>query len=1523
MRFFIGLTWLLSSIIALAQADFTPEIHSQISDHVSDTLLYMDDSSVILDLNRDQLQRSDDDGKNWNKVLDGVKIQNIYVDKVKKDRVFAFTPEKTHYVSNDQGANWNTFTVDINPNLNYEVKVNSKNPDKVLLAFIECDKDLRCKNTLFYTTDGFKTDPKLMSDKVAYCTFTKSNNVFDEGHDDRILCLETERDNHGYIRQTKIVTSTDFFQTQEIINDKSGALGSSFVLAIDVIQSYVVATVQTDKYGGTGSTVSLYVSKDGYEFKKAVIDASVVSDSFTFLPSTPQSLHISVWGITEDGKQISDILSSDSEGIQFKKLLENVESNFLGFVNLEKVETVDGVWIANVVEGYDSVTLEPLSKSKITFDDGRTWSYLKTPDCKGDDQCSLNLLSLEERRGDGQGATGATPGILMAIGSEGKTLDKSVLNMHTYASRDGGLNWVKTIDDPTIFAFGDLGNVIVAAPYVKSDRRQETLLTKTIYYSLDQAQTWQKFELDLEIFPFLLTTTIDGTTTKFILSGLFRKDNSNSNSQVIYSLDFAKAFDKTCEKGDFETWYGRSNEQGEGICNFGHRDAFQRRKQDAKCFVNKPFVDLKEVDEPCSCTELDFECNFGFNKNSKGECVANYNAINKICAESDSKDIKLQSKRKIPGNPCTGGDISTNEQTFNCDDATLKANKIEIVETSFKGRISRYVFLEQTPDHSSDETVIVKTTLNEVFISHDGGKNFKKYQTSDEIFEIYLNPYYKDDIFLIGSNEKLHISSDRGTSFQVVSLPSQINIFGLQILSFSNQTNDAFIYYGDEHCDSRFNQDCVPVAFLTTDRGRSWKTLAKNIRHCDFVGARYIESGADKNTIYCQINSLDGGALISSNDEFKSQDTLFEKIVGFATTTHYTVVAAIEGDSLKAYVTIDGQNFAAAEFPKDFQVHRQQAYTILGSESGAIFLHVTSNSRAGTEYGLILKSNSNGTSYVLSEPFVNRNEIGFVDYERVEGLEGIAIINRVENPFEAQKGSLKQLRTKITFNDGSDWDYIQPPSTDSEGKKYPCIGKPLEQCSLHLHGYTERKDFRDTFASGSATGVLIGVGNVGDKLSSFNDASTFLTADGGSTWREVKQGVYQWEYGDRGSIIVLVDDQTNTNTIFYSLDEGNSWNEYKFTEDQVIIQDIVTVPSDTSKRFLLIANSPSNKGEETKTYALDFENVFARQCVLDLDNPDKDDFEYWSPKHPFSSSACLFGHEAQYLRKLSDRTDCFIGSAPLSDAFKVIRDCPCTRLDYECDFNYAKAKDGTCKLIDGLEPEDHSEICKVDKDAYEYFEPTGYRKIPLSTCVGGQEFDKFDPIPCPGKEDEFNKKTGRGLHGFNLAIVIIVPILVFLFAVWFVYEKGIRRNGGFQRFGEIRLGEDDDLIENDATDKVVNTIVRGGITIIAAGIATFKMIKIFDGFLINKVKSIFSRGSRYSRRGAGYSSVNDGDFRDDDEEDILGDVIDDGEEDYNIDDGDDGEILNDESSIATEAADDDLGLDEPEGDEYTDDRNLE
>jgi hypothetical protein len=69
-------------------------------------------------------------------------------------------------------------------------------------------------------------------------------------------------------------------------------------------------------------------------------------------------------------------------------------------------------------------------------------------------------------------------------------------------------------------------------------------------------------------------------------------------------------------------------------------------------------------------------------------------------------------------------------------------------------------------------------------------------------------------------------------------------------------------------------------------------------------------------------------------------------------------------------------------------------------------------------WGVILKSNWNGTYYGVSIDNVNRDERGFVDFEKMIGLDGIALINVVSNPHDAAISGRKSLQSRITHNDG-------------------------------------------------------------------------------------------------------------------------------------------------------------------------------------------------------------------------------------------------------------------------------------------------------------------------------------------------------------------------------------------------------------------------------------------------------------------------------------------------------------------------
>lgn len=71
---------------------------------------------------------------------------------------------------------------------------------------------------------------------------------------------------------------------------------------------------------------------------------------------------------------------------------------------------------------------------------------------------------------------------------------------------------------------------------------------------------------------------------------------------------------------------------------------------------------------------------------------------------------------------------------------------------------------------------------------------------------------------------------------------------------------------------------------------------------------------------------------------------------------------------------------------------------------------------------------------------------------------------------------------------------------------------------------------------------MLGTGNLGKRLAT-NDQqkNLYVSRDGGLTWKSAKPGSYIYDIGDHGSIIVAAPKGRPTKEIYYSIDEGETW----------------------------------------------------------------------------------------------------------------------------------------------------------------------------------------------------------------------------------------------------------------------------------------------------------------------------------------------------------------------------------------------
>ncbi|CCH58669.1 hypothetical protein TBLA_0A08800 [Henningerozyma blattae CBS 6284] len=1325
-------------------------------------------------------------------------------------------------------------------------------------------------------SNDYEQDDAIIFDNLE-CSFAKISSKSNIKLDDSsLICtyeIEREQD-----KDIPVLTSVEFF----ITNDWGRTLTHIPVLEDLVVTNYkilnnhILVVTREDKYNEY-SPKKVWVSTDGKEFKEAYLPTQLrySVDGYIQEDSTGRIILPISKNEDEDLQKhhgMGEILISDSTGLKFEKIdwgLDN-KQGYMSLIIPEHLKgTMMGTFVSISTDNKGHGRNYRKGNTKISTDNGISWSNLKIVDpenrskysCNIDDVdiCSLHSFFVF------QNMAVPTAGILMTIGIVGDGTNLSWTDAQTFVSRDGGLTWKLAFQYPILFSFGDMGNVIVAVPFrgdIDDDPESE------IYYSLDQGLTWEEYQLEHPIFPTeLVTTTPDGSGSTFLLSGISMSNPGDlkelsGSANFLYTIDFSSSFKgKSCQDSDMENFVLNGNE-----CIGGARYTFIRRKQGSSCLVKKVYEDLHLSEDPCQeCTEDDYECSFEFTKNENGECVLDKRllGISDVCSSRKSS-IKLFPMQLSRSSKCKNPlkidkvEVQCNENSGSGFSPVESDQKILTSEYDFQSQIISYRYF----DTSSDESFIITTKDRKVYVSNDGGQTIQKIDSGDdEIVEIVFNPYFGSNAYLFGRSGKLYMTTDRGRTFSSTQLDTSKHL-GFPI-EFNAKDQDTFVYYAGKNCDSVYNPDCHAVAYITRDGGRTFKEMLDDAIHCEFVGSLF-KHPSDENLVLCQVKvrGKNERNLVASNDYFENDNRkVFDSIIGYMSTGEYIVVATpySEGE-LRAYVTIDGEEFAEAQFPQNINADKQESFTILGSETGSIFLHLATFLEPDAEFGALTKSNSNGTSFVTLERAVNRNFFGFVDFEKVQGLEGIILINVVDNKDQViNKSQEKKLKSKITFNDGSDWSYLNPPKTDSDGNRYDCFKAGIEKCSLHLHGFTERRDKRDTFGSGSAIGMMFGIGNVGEYLAPKNQGSTFFTTNGGATWTELRKGTYQWEFGDHGGILVLVKDGERTKNIHYSIDFGKTWNDYQFSEQEVLVKDIVTVPQDSAMRFLLVTEPKTSRMGATKIISIDFSRVFERQCQLDFTSKSNPDFAYF-PIEPLAG-VCLFGHQAEYLKKTS--SNCYIGNYPLSKSVRIIKNCTCTRNDFECDYNFYKAKDGTCKLVEGLDKQEASNICRKTPELIEYFEPSGYRKIPLSTCQGGLKLDKFsDPLPCPGKMKEFRKKYS--VEGSFFFIVWFIPFVFFLACAWFLYDRGIRRNGGFARFGEIRLG-DDDLIENNETDKVVNTIIRSIFSGLSKFGSGYKILKRTASESILRIRERMA-----GRRAPTYSSLLHDQFLDDADDLLVG-----------------------------------------------------
>ncbi|KAJ1674117.1 vacuolar protein sorting/targeting protein PEP1, partial [Spiromyces aspiralis] len=278
--------------------------------------------------------------------------------------------------------------------------------------------------------------------------------------------------------------------------------------------------------------------------------------------------------------------------------------------------------------------------------------------------------------------------------------------------------------------------------------------------------------------------------------------------------------------------------------------------------------------------------------------------------------------------------------------------------------------------------------------------------------------------------------------------------------------------------------------------------------------------------------------------------------------------------------------------------------------------------------------------------------------------------------------------------------------------------------------------------------------------------------------------------GDHGVILVLADRLHATDHVLYSIDDGATWMRLSLglpDNQKMLIDTLTTEPQSTSRKFMVLGRL---SGDKYAAVRLDFSGVQPRRCFFDpedeLNGKNLDDFELWSPRgmgrvgQTLDEQLCVLGHQVQYYRRIPGRA-CYVGRK-FTKPRMLVKNCSCTRHDYECDYNYVpNNKTSKCELVPGMKG--LRTECVPGKSEY-FTISNGYRRIPQSTCEGGLKLDTPTTVWCPGK--------ARTVAAFWIVFLPIAFVLCGYggYALWRRYHNppygrlGVPPRGGPRAFVE-------------------------------------------------------------------------------------------------------------------------------------------
>lgn len=565
-------------------------------------------------------------------------------------------------------------------------KLNEKVGPKTILSYLYVSPNNKKKIMLL-------TDPEVESSLLISLDEGASYQKHSLAFDILSLLFHPEQEDWilAYSHDQKLYVSVEFGRRWQLVHDS--VVPNRFYwsrLGLDKEQGMIHLEISVTDGRSQYITCKLQNCSDGNKGKPfpgfIIPDSLVVQDEYVFIqvPVGGQSVHYVSYKrnafypmklpkytlpkdlqiISTDDNQVVaaiqdwhqndsyNLYMSESRGLFFTLMLENVvssggpEGNIM--IDLYEVAGIKGVFLSNKV-------VENQVKTYITYNKGRDWRLLQAPttDLQGNKvyceqpYCSLHLhlhVSENPYTSGNIVSKDSAPGIIIASGVVGPELTST--NVSIFITSDAGNTWKEAFQEEYSVFFLNQGGSLVAI-------RHTPLPIRHIWLSFDEGRNWDKYSFTSS--PLYVDGVLGEPGEDTLIMTIFGHFSHRSEWQLV-KIDFRSIFQHRCTSEDYLTW--QLHNEGE-VCIMGMKRIFQKLKANVQCVKARDQY-ISQMSDSCLCTEADFECDYGFERQIDGSCIPAFwfvpSATSRDCITGDSF-LNTTGYRRALFNNCTEGTL--------------------------------------------------------------------------------------------------------------------------------------------------------------------------------------------------------------------------------------------------------------------------------------------------------------------------------------------------------------------------------------------------------------------------------------------------------------------------------------------------------------------------------------------------------------------------------------------------------------------------------------------------------------------------------------------------------------------------------------------------------------------------------------------------------------------------------------------------------------------------------------------------